>query len=38
MKKILDVIPCVSLVGLFVYLIRDYIGQKMKEEVAVEAL
>lgn len=38
MKKVLDVIPCVSLVGLLVYLIQDYIGQKMKEEVAVEAL
>ncbi len=24
MKKILDVIPCISLVGLFVYLIQDY--------------
>lgn len=38
MKKILEIIPCVSLVGLFVYLIQDYIEQKMEEDVAVETL
>ena len=35
MKKILDLIPCVSLVGQFVYLIQDYIEQKMEEDVGV---
>lgn len=38
MKKILDVIPCVSLVGLFVYLIQDYREQKREEEAVVEVL
>ena len=38
MKKILEIIPCVSLVGLFVYLIQDYIEQKMEEDAAVETL
>lgn len=38
MKKILDIIPCVSFVGLFVYLVRDYMDQRKETVLASEAI
>lgn len=38
MKKILDVIPCISLIGLLVYLLQDYREQKREEEAVFEVL
>ncbi len=34
MKKIMDFIPCVSVIGLVVYLVEDFFESKKEEEVA----